>query len=124
MKHSIIIILLMLTTTIYSQTYDLKAFYFVATNTDGVDDESDVDIDIKLDTYNKRITIFSYVTQIIDYDVLRTYDEDGYSVNDCIATDTYYNPILLKIYISKEMNRIVIFITAKKMIYCYACKLI
>lgn len=114
----------MLTTTIYSQTYDLKAFYFVATNTDGVDDESDVDIDIKLDTYNKRITIFSYVTQIIDYDVLRTYDEDGYSVNDCIATDTYYNPILLKIYISKEMNRIVIFITAKKMIYCYACKLI
>lgn len=124
MKHLIIIILLMLTTTIYSQTYDLKAFYFVATNTDGVDDESDVDIDIKLDTYNKRITIFSYVTQIIDYDVLRTYDEDGYSVNDCIATDTYYNPILLKIYISKEMNRIVIFITAKKMIYCYACKLI
>ena len=112
-----------MTLPIMSQSYFLNAFELITT--DGVNkSENHVDIGIILNTSDKRITIYSNETQIIDYIVNNMYEKDNYITFEASATDTKYKKINIIISISNNSNSIIITIGYPNFAYAYICKVI
>lgn len=123
MKTLIILLLLVISLPITSQTYLLKAHHVVLT-TEDITKNGNVDVDVVLNTNENRIIIYSQYIQIIDYNILRSYiDKDNYSVTECVATDSDYKHILLTVSINKIDNIIILTITYPNIMYSYFCKL-
>ena len=106
-----------------SQTHFLNAFELITT--DGVNDSRKyVDIGIILNTSDRRITIYSNETQIIDYVVNNMYEKDNYITFEASATDTKYKRIKVIISISNNSNTVIITIGYPNFAYAYICKVI
>ena len=106
-----------------SQTHFLNAFELITT--DGVNDSrKSVDVGIILNASNKRITIYSNETQIIDYIVNNMYEKDNYITFEASATDTKYKKINMIISISNNSNNVIITIGYSDFAYAYICKVI
>ena len=106
-----------------SQSYFLNASELIIT--DGINDSRKyVDISIILNTIDKRITIYSNETQIIDYVVNNIYEKDNYIIFEANATDTKYKKINIIISISNNSNNIIITIGYPDFAYAYICKVI
>lgn len=120
----VIIVLLSISSTVISQTYNLKAHN--VTVADAITSRSaDVRIDIKMITHESRIIIYSNDTQVIDYDIIRTYvDDDNYRVMECSATDSDYKNIGLELLFSNTENHAIIVVEYSNIAYAYSCTLI
>ena len=106
-----------------SQSHFLKASELIIT--DGINDSRKyVDVGIILNASDKRITIYSNETQIIDYVVNNMYEKDNYSVFEASATDTKYKRINIIISISNNSNNVIITIGYSDFAYAYICKVI
>ena len=106
-----------------SQTHFLNAFELITT--DGVNDSrKSVDVGIILNASDKRITIYSNETQIIDYVVNNMYEKDNYITFEASATDTKYKRIKVIISISNNSNNVIITIGYSDFAYSYICKVI
>ena len=122
-KLLLLTMLAIITLPIMSQTHFLNAFELITT--DGVNDSrKSVDIGIILNASNKRITIYSNETQIIDYIVNNMYEKDNYSVFEASATDTRYKRINVIISISNNSNNVIITIGYSDFAYSYICKVL
>ena len=122
MKTIIITLLLALSLPIVSQSYVLKASYLAVT--DGNEfKESYVDINMYLDGDAQRLVVDSKVRQIIDYDILRQYvDEGNYTVYECTATDSNYKYIGVKFLFSNIDRAVIVSITYNNLAYSYLCE--
>ena len=106
-----------------SQSYFLNASELITT--DGINDSRNyVDIGIILNTSDRRITIYSNETQIIDYVVNNMYEKDNYVTFEASATDTKYKKINIIISISTNSNNVIITIGYPNFAYSYICKVI
>ena len=106
-----------------SQTHFLNAFELITT--DGVNDSrKSVDVGIILNASDKRITIYSNETQIIDYIVNNMYEKDNYITFEASATDTKYKRINAIISISNNSNSVIITIGYSDFAYSYICKVV
>ena len=106
-----------------SQTHFLNAFELITT--DGVNDSrKSVDVGIILNAIDKRITIYSNETQIIDYVVNNMYEKDNYITFEASATDTKYKRINVIISISNNSNNVIITIGYSDFAYSYICKVV
>lgn len=122
-KLLLLTMLAIITLPIMSQTHFLNAFELITT--DGVNDSRKyIDVGIILNTSNKRITIYSNETQIIDYIVNNMYEKDNYSVFEASATDTKYKRINVIISISNNSNNVIITIGYSDFAYSYICKVL
>lgn len=122
MKKLLLLLLLVTSLPIMSQTYNVNATYLMMS--DGVNDqERNVDIDMVLDITNNRLTIYSSSTQIIDYKITKSYDNNNYTTFEATATDTTYRRIKLKMSFSNVANSIVITIYYSDLVYSYICKI-
>ena len=122
MKKLLLLLLLVTSLPIMSQTYNINATYLMMS--DGINEqEHNVDIDILLDITNNRLTIYSSSTQIIDYKITKSYDNNNYTTFEGIATDTTYKKIKLKMSFSKIANSIIITIGYSDLAYSYICKI-
>jgi len=125
MKHLLILLFIALSFNTMAQKYSLNATYFVYSVNGETVDEDNVDIDMTLNTDIDRLTIYSRETQVIDFDVLRTYtDSDGYFVIESSATDTDWKNIKLKILMHNERGSVIIAITYPSYSYAYVCEFI
>ena len=112
-----------MTLPIMSQSYFLNASELITT--DGVNDSrKSVDVGIILNASDKRITIYSNETQIIDYIVNNMYEKDNYITFEASATDTKYKKINIIISISNNSNNVIITIGYPDFAYAYICKVI
>ena len=106
-----------------SQSHFLKASKLIIK--DGVNTSTNyVDIGIILNTSDKRITIYSNETQIIDYIINNIYEKDNYITFEANATDTKYKKINIIISISNNSNNVIITIGYPDFAYAYICKVI
>lgn len=106
-----------------SQSYFLNASKLIIK--DGVNTSTNyVDIGIILNTSDKRITIYSNETQIIDYIINNIYEKDNYITFEANATDTKYKKINIIISISNNSNNVIITIAYSDFAYAYICKVI
>ena len=106
-----------------SQSYFLNASELIIT--DGINDSRNyVDIGIILNTSDRRITIYSNETQIIDYVVNNMYEKNNYITFEASATDTKYKKINIIISISNNSNNVIITIGYPDFAYAYICKVI
>ena len=122
MKKLLLLLLLVTSLPIMSQTYNVNATYLMMS--DGVNErERDVDIDIVLDLTNSRVTIYSNDTQIIDYKLTKYYNYNNYTIFEATATDTTYRRIGLKMSFSKIANSVIITINYSDLAYSYICKI-
>ena len=122
-KLLLLTMLAIITLPIMSQTHFLNAFELITT--DGVNDSRKyVDVGIILNASDKRITIYSNETQIIDYVVNNMYEKDNYSVFEASATDTKYKRINVIISISNNSNNVIITIGYSDFAYSYICKVV
>ena len=122
-KLLLLITLAIMTLPIMSQSYFLNASELITT--DGVNDSrKSVDVGIILNASDKRITIYSNETQIIDYVVNNMYEKDNYVTFEASATDTKYKKINIIISISNNSNSIIITIGYPNFAYAYICKVI
>ena len=122
MKKLLLLLLLVTSLPIMSQTYNVNATYLMMS--DGINDqERNVDIDMVLDITNNRLTIYSSSTQIIDYKITKSYDNNNYTTFEATATDTTYRRIKLKMSFSNVANSIVITIYYSDLVYSYICKI-
>ena len=125
MKQLLILLFITLSFNTMAQKYTLNAHHFIMADETGIVDKDEVDVDMVIDTGNRRLVIYSNETQIIDYKPIRNYvDEDNYSVTETTATDTKWKDILLDFYISIEEESILLLITYPSFSYVYVCKLI
>lgn len=122
LKMFLTIMVLVISSTVMSQTYHMKASHLVIS--DGVNTESyDTSVDLKLDVTTSRLTIYSKEIQVIDYEELRDYvDEDNYAVIECTATDTNYKRMGLEILLSLDINKILVVLEYRDFSYVYVCK--
>ena len=122
-KLLLVITLAIITLPVMSQSYFLNASELIIT--DGVNDSrKHVDIGIILNTNDRRITIYSNETQIIDYVVNNMYEKDNYTTFEASATDTKYKRINVIISISNNSNTVIITIGYPNFAYSYICKVI
>ena len=122
-KLLLLTMLAIITLPIMSQTHFLNAFELITT--DGVNDSRKyIDVGIILNASDKRITIYSNETQIIDYVVNNMYEKDNYSVFEASATDTKYKRINVIISISNNSNNVIITIGYSDFAYSYICKVV
>ena len=122
-KLLLLTMLAIITLPIMSQSYFLNASELITT--DGINkSENHVDIGIILNTSDKRITIYSNETQIIDYIVNNMYEKDNYITFEASATDTKYKKINIIISISNNSNNVIITIGYPDFAYAYICKVI
>lgn len=122
MKKLLLLLLLVTSLPIMSQTYNVNATYLMMS--DGVNErERNVDIDILLDLTNNRLTIYSNDTQIIDYKLTKYYNYNNYTIFEATATDTTYRRIGLKMSFSKIANSVIITINYSDLAYSYICKI-
>ena len=122
-KLLLLTMLAIITLPIMSQSYFLNASELITT--DGINkSENHVDIGIILNTIDKRITIYSNETQIIDYIVNNMYEKDNYITFEASATDTKYKKINIIISISNNSNNVIITIGYPDFAYAYICKVI
>ena len=122
MKKLLLILLLVLSLPVVSQTYNLNANYLVVS--DGIDTkEGKIDVDMVLNVSSSTLTIYSKDIQLIDYIVIKSYDEKGYTLFEANATDTTYKRIMLKMSFSKIANSVIITINYSDLAYSYICKI-
>ena len=122
-KLLLVITLAIITLPLMSQSHFLNAFELIIT--DGVNDSrKSVDIGIILNASDKRITIYSNETQIIDYVVNNMYEKNNYITFEASATDTKYKRINVIISISNNSNNVIITIGYSDFAYSYICKVI
>ena len=123
MKHLLIALLLMLSFSTMAQKYSLNASYFVAAKDGRIVDEDKVDIDMTFDLDRDMLIIYSNETQVIDFELLRTYtDSDGYFVIEASATDTNWKSIHLRMLMHDKKDSVLIYITYPSFSYAYVCK--
>ena len=80
------------------------------------------DVQIILDGTDKRCIIDSRETQIFDYQETYSYEtKDGFTVIECVATDTHYNKMALVFYFNSEIETIIISIVYNDITYSYFC---
>lgn len=124
-KFALVLLILLISIPVVAQRYSFNAYYFVAAIGDEIIDKDEVDIDMTLNFDTQRLMIYSKETQIIDFEALRTYeDEDGYQVLEATATDTNWKNIMLKILVSSEKKSIIIVIAYPDYAYSYICRII
>ena len=122
-KLLLVVTLAIITLPIMSQSYFLNASELIIT--DGINDSRKyVDISIILNTSDKRITIYSNKTQIIDYIVNNMYERNNYITFEASATDTKYKKINIIKSISNNSNNVIITIAYSDFAYAYICKVI
>ena len=122
-KILLFLILLICTVSASAQVYKLNASYFVAAKDGRIDDEDKVDIDVTFDLDRDMLIIYSNETQVIDFELLRTYtDSDGYFVIEASATDTKWKPIHLRMLMRDKKDSVLIYITYPSFSYAYVCK--
>ena len=122
-KLLLLTMLAIITLPIMSQTHFLNAFELITT--DGVNDSRKyVDVGIILNASDKRITIYSNETQIIDYVVNNMYEKNNYITFEASATDTKYKRINVIISISNNSNNVIITIGYSDFAYSYICKVV
>ena len=122
MKKLLLLLLLVTSLPIMSQTYNINATYLMMS--DGINkQERNVDVDILLDLTNNRLTIYSSDTQVIDYKITKYYNNNNYTTFEGTATDTTYRRIGLKMSFSKIANSVIITINYSDLAYSYICKI-
>jgi len=122
MKKLLLILLLVLSLPVISQTYNLNANYLVVS--DGIDTkEGKTDVDMVLNVSSSTLTIYSKDIQLIDYIVIKSYEEKGYTVFEANATDTKYRRIGLKLSFANNANAVIVTIKYSDVRYSYICKI-
>lgn len=124
MRTKTLLLFLVLAFATMAQTYHLKTTTLYMTD-NGRTTEERVVVSMELDTDFQRLIINSAETQIIDYDILRSYyDNDGDYVIECSATDTNYTRFKLQIHLSETDNRHLIILHYSNITYGYACTIL
>ena len=121
MKTLLLILMLTLGMSLSAQEHYLQATSIAITAGEEIESFSS-DVKMVLNLQTKKCIIYSSKTQIIDYVVERVFtDEDGYSVLECLATDTDYKDISFAILVHPTKNIILIRILYRDLGYMYRC---
>ena len=119
----LLIVALLCVPLMSQQVYKMKAYNIAIAYANGEIETDKVDIPVVLYMDDNRLEIFSEKTQIIDYEILRTYvDEDGYTVMETTATDSNWKDIKLDLLVSSEDGQVIITIAYKTFAYSYNCR--
>lgn len=123
MKKFLVLLVVILTLSVNTQAenFKLKAFSMTHTANGQIHTER-VNIDIYVNFEISRCVIFSNSTQVIDFEVIRTYlDADNFTVMECNATDTNYNNIKFEILSHATENKVMFLISYSNLTYIYSC---
>lgn len=125
MKKFLVLLVVILTLSVNTQAENFKFKAFSMTHTaNGQIHSERVNIDIYVNFEISRCVIFSNSTQVIDFEVIRTYlDADNFTVMECNATDTNYNNIKFEILSHATENKVMILISYSNLTYIYSCYL-
>lgn len=123
MKKFLVLLVVILTLSVNTQAENFKFKAFSITHTaNGQIHTERVNIDIYVDFEISRCVIFSNSTQVIDFEVIRTYlDADNFTVMECNATDTNYNNIKFEILSHATENKVMILVSYSNLTYIYSC---
>ena len=120
MKKLFLVLLLLaltLSVSVSAQSFILKATSVTYSTGTKINTER-VDIDAVINFDEARCVIYSKETQIIDFEIIRTYtDEDKYTVIECDATDTKYKNIGFTILIHPTDNLVLLSISYNNIIF-------
>jgi hypothetical protein len=123
MKKLLVLLILALTlsVSVSAQNFILKATSVTYSTGTKINTER-VDIDAVINFDEARCVIYSKETQIIDFEIIRTYtDEDQYTVMEYDATDTKYKNIGFTILIHPTDNLVLLSISYNNITYIYTC---